>query len=163
MPVPSTAIKPLEEAVGHAVDAANLQEEQLSPDAVVSFVGQHLMRFGTMAASEEPALVRKLCADVSQASADDVLDALSRGERQIVQLRQRMQSALKEVARPWLAELAKFLGSDMAAEVAPARDVWTRRWRAPRRTWRRRGRRRLRRGSGGAAGGSGEGSPRDSP
>ena len=55
MPVPSTAIKSLEEAVGHAVDAANLQEEQLSPDAVVRFVGQHLMRCGTKAAAEEPA------------------------------------------------------------------------------------------------------------
>ena len=116
MPVPSTAIKSLEEAVGHAVDAANLQEEQLSPDAVVRFVGQHLMRFGTKAASEEPAVVRKLRADVSQASADDVLDALSWGERQVVQLRQRMQSALEEVARPWLAELAKLLGSDVVPQ-----------------------------------------------
>ena len=121
MPVPSNAIKSLEEAVGHAVDAANLREEQLSPDAVVRFVGQHLMRFGTKAASEEPAVVRKLRADVSQASADDLLDALARGEQQVVQLRQRMQSALEEVARPWLAELAKHLGSDMAAEVAPVR------------------------------------------
>ena len=122
MPVPSTAIKSLEEAVGHAVDAANLREEQLTPDAVVRFVGQHLMRFGTKAAaSEEPTVVRKLRADVSQASADDLLDALARGDQQVAQLRQRMQSALEEVARPWLAELAKFLGSDMAAEVAPVR------------------------------------------
>ena len=121
MPVPSTAIKSLEEAVGLAVDAANLQEAQLSPDAVVRFVGQHLMRFGTKAAAEEPTVVRKLRADVSQASADDLLDALARGNQQVAQLRQRMQSALKEVARPWLAELAKLLGSDMAAEVAPVR------------------------------------------
>ena len=121
MPIASTAIKSLEEAVGHAVDAANLQEEQLSPDAVVRFVGQHLMRFGTKAASEEPAVVRKLRADVSSASADDVIDALARGDQQVAQLRQHMQSALEEVAWPWLAELAKFLGSDMAAEVAPVR------------------------------------------
>ena len=82
MPIPSTAIKSHEEAVGHAVDAANLQEEQLSPDAVVRFVGQHLMRCGTKAAAEEPTVVRKLRADVSQASADDLLDALARGEQQ---------------------------------------------------------------------------------
>ena len=121
MPVPSNAIKSLEEAIGHAVDAANHQKEQLSPDAVVRFVGQHLMRFGTKAASEEPAVVRKLRADVSSASADDVIDALARGDQQVAQLRQHMQSALEEVAWPWLAELAKFLGSDMAAEVAPVR------------------------------------------
>ena len=128
MPVPSTAIKSLEEAIGHAVDAAKLQEEPFSPDAVVRFVGQHLMRFGTKAASEEPApardepaVVRKLRADVSQASTDDLIDALARGDQQVAQLRQRMQSALEEVARPWLAELAKFLGSGMAAEVAPVR------------------------------------------
>ena len=66
-------------------------------------------------------MVRKLRADVSQASADDLLDALSQGDQQVAQLRQRMQSALEEIARPWLAELAKFLGSDMAAEVAPMR------------------------------------------
>ena len=113
MPVPSTAIKSLEEAVGHAVDAANLREEQLTPDAVVRFVGQHLMRFGSKAASEE---VRKLRADVSHASADDVLDALARGEQQVAQLRKRMQSALEEVAQPWLAELAKLLGSDVVPQ-----------------------------------------------
>ena len=66
MPVPSNAIKSLEEAIGHAVDAANLQEEQLSPDAVVRFVGQHLMRCTTTAATKEPMVVRKLRADVAR-------------------------------------------------------------------------------------------------
>ena len=73
------------------------------------------------------AAAEKLRAEVSQASADNQLDAdsqldaLARGEKQVDQLSQRMQSALEEVARPWLAELAKLLGSDMAAEVAPVR------------------------------------------
>ena len=66
MPVPSNAIKSLEEAIGHAVDAANLQEEQLSPDAVVRFVGQHLMRCTMTAATKEPMVVRKLRADVAR-------------------------------------------------------------------------------------------------
>ena len=79
------------------------------------------------AAAEQPAVVRKLRTEVSQASADNQLDADSQldalvlGEEEVDQLSQRMQSALEEVARPWLAELAKFLGSDMAAEVAPVR------------------------------------------
>ena len=79
------------------------------------------------AAAEEPAVVRKLRAEVSQASADNQLDAdnqpdaLARGEKEVARLSQRMQSALEEVARPWLAELAEFLGSDMAAKVAPVR------------------------------------------
>ena len=71
-----------------------------------------------MAAAEEPAVVRKLRADVSQASADDLLDALARGDQQVAQLRQRLQSALEEVARPWLAELAKFLGSEAGPAIA---------------------------------------------
>ena len=79
------------------------------------------------AAAEQPAVVRKLRTEVSQASADNQLDADSQldalvlGEEEVDQLSQRMQSALEEVARPWLAELAKFLGSDKAAKVAPIR------------------------------------------
>ncbi len=121
----------VEEAMSFAVDRLMKMKER-PPDPVAT-IGRILCSIATsatkpedtkpkdMSAAEEPAVVRKLRADVSQASADDLLDALSRGAQQVAQLRQRMQSALEEVARPWLAELAKHLGSDMAAEVAPVR------------------------------------------
>ena len=67
-----------------------------------------------MAAAEEPAVVRKLRADVSQASADDLLDALARGDQQVAQLRQRLQSALEEVAPPWLARHRRAVGGACA-------------------------------------------------
>ena len=72
-------------------------------------------------------MVRKLRTEVSQASADNQLDAdneldaLVLGEKEVARLSQHMQSALEEVARPWLAKLAEFLGSDKAAKVAPVR------------------------------------------
>ena len=71
-----------------------------------------------MASDEAATVVRKLREDLSLASPDDLIDALAQGEQQLVQLRPLMQSALDVAVRPWLAEMAKFMGSEMAATQA---------------------------------------------
>ena len=74
-----------------------------------------------MASDEAATVVRKLREDLSLASPDDLIDALAQGEQQLVQLRLLMQSALDVVVRPWFAEIARLLGSEMAAKVAQMR------------------------------------------
>ena len=74
-----------------------------------------------MASDEAATVVRKLREDLSLASPDDLIDALAQGEQQLVQLRSLMQSALDVVVRPWFAEMARLLGSEVAEKVAPMR------------------------------------------
>ena len=87
----------VEEAMSVAVNRLMKMKER-PPDPVAT-IGRMLCSIATsatkpedtkpkdMSAAEEPAVVRKLRADVSQASADDLLDALARGEQYVAQLR----------------------------------------------------------------------------